>query len=131
MLGLGIGGFLIAVGFVSQWLLKKRLRNEKLKKFYMWVAWSFALLGGAVAAPASGGNTIGITSAGAGAVSLAMLLVLGVDLADKRPDWPAFIIVVAVPWFMRWTGGQLGAVFDAILTPLQLVGHTVLGVIGG
>jgi hypothetical protein len=130
MLGLGIGGLLIAVGFVAQWLLKKRLQNPKVKRFYMWIAWVFALLGSAVAAPTTG-NTIGITSAGAGVVSLGMLLALGVDLSDKRPDWPAFIFVVLVPWFMRWTGGQLGALFDVVLTPLAALGHLVLGLVGG
>ncbi len=131
MLGLGIGALLIAIGFTAQWLLKKRLHNGKLKTIYMWIAWGFAVLGSAVAAPVTGGNTVGITSVGAGAVSVIMLLALAVDLADKRPDWPAFFIVVAVPWFMRWTGGTLGTLFDAVLAPLNAMGLAVLGVIGG
>jgi len=130
MLGLGVGGLLIAIGFVAEWLLKKRLKNQKVQRFYMWVAWLFALLGSAVAAPTVG-NSVGITSAGAAAVSIGMLLALGVDLADKRPDWPAFFIIVTVPWFMRWTGGQLGALFDLVLTPLATLGHLVLGLVGG
>src|SRR3954471_5200101 len=109
MFGLGIGAFLIAVGFIAEWLLKKRLQNTKAKRFYMWVAWIFTALGAVLVAPVV--PSFGISAAGAGAVSLAMLLVLGVDLVDRRPDWPAFFIIVALPSFMRWTGGPLGRFF--------------------
>lgn len=129
MLGFGVGATLILIGFTAQWLLKKRLQNAKFRQFYMWVAWSMALLGSAVVSPTVG-NSIGITSVGAAVVSVLMLLALGVDFADKRPDWPAFFIIVLVPWFMQYTGGKLGQFFDVILLPLNQLGQLVLAILG-
>lgn len=129
-IGLGAGTALIAVAFAAQWLLKKRLKNQKVAKFYMWAAWILAALGSALAAPATG-NSVGVTSTGAAVASLILIGVLIVDVADKRPDWPAFLIIVAAPWFMRWTGGPLGQLFDVILTPMSAIAAGVLGVIGG
>jgi hypothetical protein len=124
MLGLGAGGGLIIIAFAAQWLIKKRLKNPKFQTFFRWVAWIFAVLGSAIAAPLTG-NSIGVTSIGAGVVSCVLILGIVCDLADKRPDWPAFIMIVILPWTMRWTGGIVGTVFDAALTPASYLGNAI------
>ena len=130
MFGLGIGGMLIAVGFVAQYLQKKRIQHAKAKPVYRWVAWGLAVGGSAIASPQNNFGAHGITSAGAGVVSVVMLLVIVADLVDKRPDWPAFILVVVVPWFMRATGGAAGAFFDFVLAPAAWLGGSVGSLFG-
>ena len=118
MLNFGLGAALIIIGLTAQYLIKKRLRNAKVARVYAWIAWVFASLGG-VAASSTVGNTVGVTATGAAVVSAVMLLVLIADVVDKRPDWPAFVIVVTVPWFMRLSGGTAGQFYTALLYPLD------------
>jgi hypothetical protein len=129
MFSIGLGAALIVVALTAQYLIKKRVKHPKVARVYAWIAWVFAALGGE-AVTASVGNGIGVTSAGAAVVSLVMLLVLVCDIADKRPDWPAFIITVTAPWFMRLTGGPLGSLFDAILAAPHAVNQAVGGFMG-
>jgi hypothetical protein len=114
VLNVGLGAALAIIALTAQYLIKKRIKNQKLARVYAWIVWIPAALGGE-AISSSVHNTVGITSAGAAVVSVIGLLFLIVDIADRRPDWPAFIITVSVPWFMRLTGGTLGALFDLAL----------------
>jgi FtsH-binding integral membrane protein len=125
MLNFGLGTGLIVIAFAAQYLLKKRNKNPKMARVLMWVAWVTAIVGGE-AMSRQVGNSAGVTSAGAAVASVVMLFFLAVDVADKRPDWPAFFIAIIVPWFMRGTGGTVGQLFDALLAPIQALG-TALG----
>lgn len=129
LLGTSAGFFLILIGFSAQYLIKKRLQDKKLRTVYMWIAWVFTLLGGE-AISHTVGNSVGVTSAGAIAVSLVGLLVVAADVKDKRPDWPAVILVAILPWFMRLSGGGFGTVFAAILTPVQAINGSISGWLG-
>lgn len=128
MLNIGLGAGLIIIALTTQWIISKRLKNQRVSKVYSWIAWVFALLGG-VAISTDLGPQIGITSAGAVIASIVMLLFIGADLADRRPDWLAFILICLVPTFMRMSGGGFGALFDVILMPpdagVQLVGRAL------
>jgi hypothetical protein len=129
MLNFGFGLGMVIIAVATQYLLKKRLKHAKVSKAFMWIAWIFAAIGGE-AMSRQVGNTAGVTSGGAAIVSVVMLLVLIVDVADKRPDWPAFVVTITAPWFMRLAGGQAGQLFDAILTPIQAIGQTIAGFLG-
>ena len=120
MFNVGIGAGLIIIALAAQYLISKRLKNQKVSKVYSWIAWVCAVLGG-VAATTGIGNAVGISSAGAAIASLVMLLFIGVDIADRRPDWPAFILICLTPTFMRLTGGTLGQLYAAVLTPFDAV----------
>jgi len=125
--GFGLGMVIIAVTF--QYMLKKRLKHQKVSRAFMWFAWVFAAIGGE-AMSRQVGNTAGVTSAGASLVAFVGLIVLVVDVADKRPDWPAFIVTITMPWFMRLAGGSIGGIYDAILSPIQAIGRTIAGFLG-
>ncbi|MEU8158067.1 hypothetical protein AB0B94_30810 [Micromonospora sp. NPDC048986] len=114
----GIGAGLIAVALAAQWLISKRLKNQKVSKIYSWIAWCLAVLGG-VGITTGFGDAMGIGAGGAGIASLIMLLFIGVDIADRRPDWTAFILICLTPSFMRLSGGTLGQIYDGILTPFD------------
>ncbi len=129
MLNFGFGLGVVIIAFAAQWVLKKRLKHQKVGRVFMWIAWVAAAIGGE-AMSREVGNTAGVTSAGAVVVSVVMLLFLAADLADKRPDWPAFFIIITMPWFMRIAGGGAGQVFDAVLSPIQAAGSTVAGFLG-
>ncbi len=129
MLNFTFGTGMIIIAFAAQYLLKKRVKHQKVGRALMWIAWITATIGGE-AWSRNIGNTVGVTSTGAAVVAIVMLFFLAVDVADKRPDWPAFIITVTAPWFMRLTGGGIGAVFDALLTPIQYVGTWIAGLLG-
>jgi hypothetical protein len=123
------GAGMVIIAFTAQYLLKKRLKHPKVARIFMWIAWVTATVGGE-AMSRQVGNTAGITSAGAAVASLVMLFFLIVDVADKRPDWPAFIITVTVPWFMRLTGGGLGHLFATVLSPVQALGSALAWLLG-
>lgn len=129
MLNFGFGLGMVIIAFAAQYVLKKRLKHPKVGRVFMWVAWVAAAIGGE-AMSRQVGNTVGVTSAGAVVVSVVMMFFLAADLADKRPDWPAFFIIITVPWFMRLTGGGIGGIFDAILSPIQAAGSTISGFLG-
>lgn len=129
MFTFGLGTGLVIIAVAAQYLLKKRSKHPKVSRALMWVAWVFAAIGGE-SMSRQVGNTAGVTSAGAAVVSVVMLLVLVVDVADKRPDWPAFIVTIVAPWFMRLAGGPIGALFDTILAPVQAAGQAIGHMLG-
>jgi hypothetical protein len=135
MFGLGVGAFLIAIGLVAEWLIKRRMsatggaKLQKVKDAYMWIAWVFAALGAVLISPHI--SNPGLNHLGAGVLSLAMLLVLAVDVVDKRPDWPAFAVIVFLPTVMHWTGGPLGHLYAGLLACVDSVALWALGAIGG
>jgi hypothetical protein len=71
------------------------------------------------------GNTIGVTSAGAAIAAFACLMFIVADIADKRPDWLAFGLMLVTPALMRATGGPVGNLYDLILTVPSMVGDWV------
>lgn len=109
-----LGTGLLIIGFTAQYLIKHRLKHEKLKRTYSWIAWGFAILGG-TAVGLSVASQTGVTAAGAAVVSVVGLLALAVDFADKRPDWPAFFIAVVLPSFMQAASGPAGNIFHVLL----------------
>lgn len=118
MFNVGIGFGLVIIALAAQYLISKRLKNANVSKVYSWIAWVAAVLGG-VAVTTDIGNAIGVSSGGAAIASIVMLLFIGVDIADRRPDWTAFILICLTPTFMRLTGGSLGQIFDAFLSPFD------------
>ena len=64
---------------------------------------------------------------------VAYLLLLGdisADLKDKRPDWPAFILIILAPAFMSVVGGPIGTIFDLLLWPGAWVSGNFATLIG-
>ncbi|GGM27430.1 hypothetical protein GCM10011608_10230 [Micromonospora sonchi] len=118
MFNVGIGFGLVIIGITAQYLIAKRLKHQKVSKVFSWIAWGAALLGG-VGMSSEFGNAVGISSGGAAIASLAALMFIVVDIADRRPDWPAFILIVLAPTLMRITGGGLGSAYDALLMPID------------
>lgn len=118
MFNVGIGFGLVIIGITAQYLISKRLKHQKVSKFFSWIAWGAALLGG-VGMSSEFGSAVGISSGGAAIASIAALMFIIVDIADRRPDWPAFILIVLAPTLMRITGGGLGDVYDALLLPFD------------
>lgn len=114
MLDVSLGVGLIAIALTAQWLISKRLKHQKVSKVVSWIAWIFAIVGG-TAVTSDISDAIGVTSAGAAAASVVMLLFIVVDIADKRPDWLAFILICLAPTFMKLAGGGIGKVFDVLL----------------
>lgn len=129
MFNVGAGLGLIIIALSAQYLIWKRLKNQKVSKFYSWVAWVFAVLGG-VAVTGDLGNAVGVTAGGAAVASLVGLLFIGVDIADRRPDWLAFILIIVTPTMMRASGGTLGTLYDGILMPLDLLLGGLRGFLG-
>ncbi|QKW15408.1 hypothetical protein [Verrucosispora sp. NA02020] len=118
MFNVGIGFGLVIIALSAQYLISKRLKNAKVARVFAWVAWGAALLGG-VGLSSEFGNAAGISAGGAAIASLAALMFIIVDIADRRPDWPAFILIVLAPTLMRITNGGLGSLYDAVLTPFD------------
>ncbi len=114
MLDVSLGAGLIAIALTAQWLISKRAKNQQVSKVISWIAWAFAVVGG-TAVTADIQDTFGITSAGAAAASVVMLLFIVVDIADRRPDWLAFILITLAPTFMTLASGGIGKVFDLFL----------------
>lgn len=124
---IGAGMGLIVLGLTAQFLIHKRLKNAKVSKFYSWIAWSGALLGGIAATTGISESLPGISGFGAFIAASVMLLFIGVDLADRRPDWLAFILIVFCPTFMRLSSGPVGKLFHGILA----VGDKLVDVVAG
>lgn len=118
MLDIGLGAGLILIGLAAQFLLSKRSKNNKIRQGLAWVAWVCVAVGGEAVGGEIGAQ-LGVTSIGATIASWVMLLFIAVDVADKRPDWLAFILIAVVPTFMRLAGGGSAAIFDLLLMPLD------------
>jgi hypothetical protein len=118
MFSIGIGFGLVIIAITAQYLIAKRLKHQKVSKVFSWIAWGAALLGG-VGMSSEFGNAIGLSAGGAAIASIAALLFIVVDVADRRPDWPAFLLICLAPTLMRFTGGTLGTIYDAALVPLD------------
>lgn len=130
MIPITVGTGLLAIGFTAQWVIKRRLQDKALKQIYMWIAWLFAI-GGGLSISVNVGQQLGVTGLGASVVSAVGLLFLAADLKDKRPDWPAFFLAAILPMFMQLSGGPLGTIFHAVLTPLKAVAAYLGNGIGG
>lgn len=128
-MNLTLGGGLIIVALTAQYLISKRLKHQKVSKAISWVAWILAIIGGTKAA-ADIGDAVGVGSASAVIVSLICLLFIVVDIADRRPDWLAFILIVIAPAFMRASGGGAGRAFDLLLKLPELVGDRLGSFLG-
>lgn len=124
-----LGGGLIIIALVAQYLISKRLKHQKVSKAISWVAWVLAVIGGTKAA-ADIGNAVGVGSASAVIVSCICLLFIIVDVADRRPDWLAFILIVIAPAFMRASGGGAGKFFDLLLMLPSLAGDKLGAFLG-
>lgn len=113
MLGLTIGGAagLLAIAVVAQWLLKKRAQHKGARVGLMWIAWGFAVAGG-LALSVPWGSTAGITRTGAAVIAAVGIMVLVVDVLDKRPDWPAFACAALVPSFIAFAGGTSSVITE-------------------
>jgi hypothetical protein len=118
MLDIGLGAGLIIIGLAAQFLLSKRSKNNKVRQALAWVAWVCVAVGGE-AVTADIGSGLGVTAIGATVASWVMLLFIAVDVADKRPDWLAFILIAITPTFMRLAGGVSADIFDLLLMPLS------------
>lgn len=114
MIDVSLGAGLILIALTAQYLIWKRSKNQKMNKAISWIAWVFAVVGG-TAVTADIQDTFGVTSAGAAFASIVMLLFIAVDIADRRPDWLAFILICLAPTFMTLAGGKIGNFFDFML----------------
>lgn len=128
-LNVSFGSGALILAFAAEWVLKKRTKHPKVSRALMWIAWVFALVGGE-SVSREFPNTMGVTSAGAAVVTIVMLFFIAADVADKRPDWTAMILTATVPWFMRLTGGTIGHLFAAVLSPVQALGLLISGALG-
>lgn len=128
-LHIGLGTALITIALSFQYLITKRIKHQKAKKVYAWIAWFFAAIGGA-AIGTDLGHQLGVTSVGAIITSFVMLGFIVGDLLDHRPDWPAFILVTLAPTFMRLSGGGFGTFFHLLLAPLDALVKVVGGLFG-
>lgn len=128
-MNLTLGGGLILVALTAQYLISKRLKHQKVSKFISWVAWILAVIGGTKAA-ADIGDSVGAGSATAVIVSCICLLFIVVDIADRRPDWLAFILIVIAPAFMRLSGGGAGRFFDLLLKVPEMLGDRLGAFLG-
>jgi hypothetical protein len=129
MLNFSLGAGLIIIALTAQYLISKRLKHQKVSKAISWIAWILAIIGGTKAA-SDIGDAIGATSAGAVVVSCICLLFIVVDIADKRPDWLAFILIVITPAFMRASGGGAGSFFDLLLKVPDMAGDRLGAFLG-
>lgn len=111
-----LGAGLIIIAFAAQFIIWKRLKDAKLRKLYSWIAWIADVLGG-TAITLNVDDKLGVTSWGAFVASLVMLLFIAADLKDRRPDWPAFILIAICPSFLKVVSGPLGALCDLLLMP--------------
>lgn len=130
MFQIGIGTGLLAIGFLAQYVIKKRLQDKTLKVAYMWVAWICAVMGG-LSVSTDVGSRIGLTGWGASVVSILGLIWLAADLKDKRPDWGAFYLAAILPLTMRLAGGPVGQFFQFLLSPFQALALFMASGLGG
>lgn len=112
------GTGLIIIALTAQYLIWKRSKNQRISKALSWVAWMCAAVGGS-AVTGDLGSQVGVTAVGATVASWVMLLFILVDVADRRPDWLAFILICIAPTFMRMAGGGSGQIFNVLLMPLD------------
>jgi ABC-type Fe3+-siderophore transport system permease subunit len=124
MFNIGLGAGLILIGLISQFLISKRLKHQGVRKVYSWIAWVCVIVG-ATKAASDIGNTIGASSAGAAIAAFACLMFIVADIADKRPDWLAFGLMLVTPALMRATGGPIGNLYDLMLKVPDAVGDWV------
>lgn len=118
MLDIGLGAGFIIIGFTAQFLLTKRVKHAKIGRVLSWIAWTCVAVGGE-AVTTDIGTQLGVTGVGAAVASWVMVLFILVDVADRRPDWLAFILIGIAPSFMRMAGGWSGIIFDALLAPVD------------
>jgi hypothetical protein len=127
---IGIGTAMILIGLFCGWIIKKRVRHKALAQYLLWMAWIFVALGGE-AASHTVKNTYGVGAGGAAFVSVVGLILVVVDLADRRPDWTAILVIIILPWFMRLSGGTIGQFFNLLLAPLAAINqglvHSLFG----
>lgn len=129
MLNISLGAGLIAIALTAQFLLSKRAKNAKVGRALAWIAWVCVAVGGE-AVTADIGSQVGVTSVGASIASWVMLLFIAVDVADKRPDWLAFILMAIAPTFMRLAGGISGDIFNVFLMPLDWAASALAAFLG-
>ncbi|MER7166742.1 hypothetical protein ABT336_11860 [Micromonospora sp. NPDC000207] len=129
MFNVGIGFGLVIIAIAAQFLISKRLKHQRVSKWFSWIAWGAALLGG-VGMSSEFGNAVGLSAGGAAVASLVALLFIVVDVADRRPDWPAFILICLTPTLMRITNGGLGGLYDAVLIPFDGIISGLRGFLG-
>jgi hypothetical protein len=128
-LNVSLGAGLLLIALTCQWLIAKRLKHQKIAKVYSWIAWILAVIGATKAADDIG-NAVGATSASAVIVSCICLLFITVDIADRRPDWLAFALIVITPAFMRLSGGTAGQLFDIMLKLPDMAGDSLGAFLG-
>lgn len=126
---ISIGAALVIIALTTQYVLTKRLKDGKARRYYAWFAWAMAYIGG-VGIATDISSATGITVVGATVASFVMLAFIVADLWDKRPDWTAFILIILAPAFMSAVGGPVGAFFDLLLLPGSLVSSNAAGLIG-
>jgi hypothetical protein len=124
-----IGAAFIIIALASQFILWKRAKDNTMRRILAWLAWSFGYIGGCAVATDIGATT-GITTVGAFVASIIMLIVIMVDIRDKRPDWPAFILIILVPAFLNLVGGWLGDLFGLLLLPGSIAASGLATAIG-
>jgi vacuolar-type H+-ATPase subunit I/STV1 len=124
MINISIGVGLVAIALTAQWILNRRLKHAAVSRAYSWIAWVCAYLGGA-AVTVDLAHRVGITASGAAVAAFLMLLVIVADLADRRPDWPAFILIILAPTFMRLAVGDAGELYAVLLAPADAALRTV------
>lgn len=124
MFDIGLGAGLILIGLISQFLISKRLKHQGVRKIYSWIAWSCVIIGSTKAA-SDIGNSVGVTSAGAAIAAFACLMFIVADIADKRPDWLAFGLMLVTPAMMRATGGPMGNLYDLMLKLPDALGDAI------
>ena len=122
MFNIGLGAGLIFIGLVGQLIISKRLKHQGVRKVYSWIAWVCVIVG-ATKAATDIGDTLGVTSGGAAIAAFACLMFIIADIADKRPDWLAFGLMLITPALMRATGGSIGGLYDLILAVPDAVGN--------
>jgi hypothetical protein len=111
----------IGIAVFAQYNIKKRLKKQDgwLKPTLQWMAWVCGLLGGTAAAPYLS-KVFGLFGGKVAAFAIVgSLIVLAVDIVDKKPDWRATVVAIVVPSFIYAVGGEAGPFFEGLLTPFS------------
>lgn len=143
-LNLSTGLVLLCIGLGAEWMIKRKIpatkgaagagsRSEvgsaRLIRAYSWIAWTFALLGSALMSEAVG-NPFGLSPKAAVLITVLGCMLVAVDLLDRRPDWPAFLIIAALPFVARIPRGSIGVLFHVVLGAAAQIAHAVGSVLG-